>query len=59
VLHEVVLLEGADMKPPHCWRHWFTIKLVEDKEDLVKIQKKPRHKTIVTTAKYMHEMVRV
>jgi site-specific recombinase XerD len=57
VLHEVVLLEGADMKPPHCWRHWFTSKLVEDNEDLVKIQKKLSHEIIATTAKYLHELV--
>jgi len=57
VLHEVVLLEGADMKPSDCWRHCFTSKFVEDNEDLVKIQKKPGHETIATTAKYTHELV--
>jgi len=50
----VVLLEGVDMKPSDCWRHWFASKLVEDNEDLVKIQKKLGHETIVTTAKYTH-----
>jgi integrase len=42
---------------PHCWRHWFTSKLVEENEDLVKIQKKLGHETIATTAKYTHELV--
>jgi integrase len=42
---------------PHSWRHWFTSKLVEDNEDLVKIQKKLGHETIATTAKYTHELV--
>ncbi len=52
----MVLLEGADMKPPHCWRHWFTSKLVEDNGGLAKIQKKLGHETIATTAKYTHEL---
>jgi hypothetical protein len=35
----------------------FIIKLVEDKEDLAKIQKKVGHEIIAPTAKYMHELV--
>jgi len=57
VLHEVVLLEGPDMKPPRCWRHWVTSKFMEDNEDLVKIRKNLGHETIATPAKYMHELV--
>jgi integrase len=48
---------GVPYFNPHCWRHWFTSKLVEDNEDLVKIQKKLGHETIATTAKYTHELV--
>jgi site-specific recombinase XerC len=44
------------MKPPHCWCHWFTCKLMEENENLVKAQIKLGHETIDTTAKYTYEL---
>jgi integrase len=42
---------------PHSWRHWHTSRLIKDKVDLAKVQKRLGHENFATTAKYVHELV--